>query len=102
MRMDLARPDSISVFDSLRQRMMMPDPWTLKEPLAVSNQWSARMIDALSRHWPEYLMEAAELGLFMISACGFSVLLYHSSSPIAQNIHNDMLRRALMGTATGS
>ncbi len=102
MRMDLTSPESTSVFDSLRQRMMIPDTWTLKEPLAVSNRWSARMIDALRKHWPEYLMEAAELGLFMISACAFSVLLYHSSSPVAQNIHNDMLRRVLMGTAMGS
>ena len=44
------------------------------------------MIDALRQHWPEYLMEAAELGLFMISACAFTVLLYHPTSPIAANV----------------
>ncbi len=60
------------------------------------------MIDALKKHWPEYLMEAAELGLFMFSACGFTVLLYHPSSPIAQGIHDDVFRRVLMGTAMGS
>jgi aquaporin Z len=27
--------------------------------------------DALRRHWPEYLIEAAGLGLFMVSACVF-------------------------------
>jgi aquaporin Z len=47
-------------------------------------------------------MEAAELGLLMISACAFAVLLKHPSSPVAQNIHNDMLRRMLMGTAMGA
>jgi hypothetical protein len=33
------------------------------------------MTDALKRHWPEYLMEAACLGLFMISAFTFGAIL---------------------------
>jgi aquaporin Z len=32
-------------------------------------------IGSLQRHWPEYLMEAAALGIFMISAGAFTVLL---------------------------
>jgi aquaporin Z len=60
------------------------------------------MNDALKKHWPEYLMEAAELGLFMFSACVFTVLLFHPSSPIARTIHDGALRRLLMGTAMGS
>jgi len=60
------------------------------------------MLAALKKHWPEYLMEAAELGLFMFSACTFTVLLYHPSSPLAQAIPNGVLRRLLMGTAMGS
>ena len=60
------------------------------------------MNDALKRHWPEYLMEAAELGLFMFSACAFSVLLFHPSSPVAQTIHDGVWRRLLMGTAMGA
>ena len=59
------------------------------------------MSNALKTHWPEYLMEAAELGLFMFSACAFTVLLFHPSSPIAQTIHHSVLRRLLMGTAMG-
>ena len=59
-------------------------------------------ITALKRHWPEYLMEAAELGVFMFSACAFTVLLYHPSSPLAQTIHDGLLRRLLMGTAMGA
>ena len=82
--------------------MMLPDALTLGEPLEVSNRWSDRMIEALRNHWPEYLMEAAELGLFMISACAFTVLLYHPVSPLAQTVHSETLRRALMGTAMGS
>jgi aquaporin Z len=60
------------------------------------------MSDALKRHWPEYLMEAAELGLFMFSACAFSVLLFHPSSPVAQTIHEGVWRRLLMGMAMGA
>ena len=60
------------------------------------------MMEAFKKHWPEYLMEAAELGLFMFSACAFTVLLYHPSSPITQTIHNDVLRRTVMGTAMGT
>lgn len=32
------------------------------------------MIVAWQRHWPEYLLEGTELGLFMLSACLFVVL----------------------------
>jgi aquaporin Z len=60
------------------------------------------MAEAFKKHWPEYLMEAAELGLFMFSACAFTVLLFHPSSPVAQTIHDGVLRRLLMGTAMGS
>lgn len=60
------------------------------------------MIDALRKHWPEYLMEAAELGLFMISACAFTVLLFHPISPVAQSIESATVRRVLMGAAMGS
>jgi len=60
------------------------------------------MFDTLKKYWPEYLMEAAELGLFMFSACAFTALLFHPSSPVAQTIHDGVLRRLLMGTAMGS
>jgi aquaporin Z len=36
-------------------------------------------IQALASHWPEYLMEAAALGMFMVSACAFGVLLQNVS-----------------------
>ena len=38
--------------------------------------------EALRRHWPEYLMEAAGLGIFMLAACSFAVLLGHPASPL--------------------
>ena len=60
------------------------------------------MTDALKAHWPEYLMEAFELSLFMIAACAFGVLLFHPASPVTQFIPNEVVRRALMGVAMGS
>lgn len=44
---------------------------------------SQPLLATLRHHWPEYLIEAAELGFFMISACFFVVLLEHPASPCA-------------------
>ena len=56
---------------------------------------------ALQQHWPEYLMEAAELAVFMISACLVVALLEHPSSAVRQMIPDPVLRRALIGIAMG-
>ena|ERR1051325_2819543 len=60
------------------------------------------MWNALKRHWPEYLMEAAGLGFFMVSASLFTVLFFHPSSPIPRLLPGDFARRALMGLAMGT
>jgi len=57
---------------------------------------------AWKRHWPEYLMEAAELALFMVSACLFVALLEHPSSPVRQSLPDAFGRRVLMGLAMGA
>ena len=59
------------------------------------------MLAALKHHWPEYLMEAAGLGLFMLSACVFATLLEHPASPVRQAISDPIQRRILMGLAMG-
>lgn len=59
------------------------------------------MGEALRRHWPEYLMEAAGLGLFMFSACLMVSLLEYPRSPIHGMLSDAMLRRALVGVAMG-
>src|SRR6516162_4779324 len=59
------------------------------------------MIRALREHWPEYLCEAAELGLFMISAGLFTILLHHPSSPVLNFIPSEFTRRMLTGIAMG-
>src|SRR5438477_2972 len=60
------------------------------------------MIRALREHWPEYLCEAVELGLFMISAGLFTILLWHPSSPVPGIIPSETTRRMLTGIAMGS
>ena len=59
------------------------------------------MFKALRHHWPEYLIEAAGLGFFMISACSFAVALEHPASPLKELIPW-FPRRALMGLAMGA
>jgi aquaporin Z len=59
------------------------------------------VIRAIKDHWPEYLIEGACLGVFMISAFTFGTIIEHPASPIRQNIANPLLRRLLMGCAMG-
>jgi aquaporin Z len=60
------------------------------------------MLRSLKEHWPEYLCEAAELGIFMISAGLFTILLAHPNSPVLTVIPNQFIRRMLTGIAMGS
>src|SRR5215510_7094834 len=57
---------------------------------------------SLRYHWPEYLMEAGEIALYMFLICAFATLLLHPSSPFGQVIHSGFFRRALMGFLVGS
>jgi aquaporin Z len=59
------------------------------------------MWKALSQHWPEYLMEAVGLGLFMISAVVCATILEHPSSPVRQLIADATARRVLIGVGMG-
>jgi aquaporin Z len=58
-------------------------------------------VERRSLHWPEYAIEAAGLGTFMVSAAVFATALYHPSSGLSAGISNEWLRRALMGLAMG-
>jgi aquaporin Z len=60
------------------------------------------MTEAWKQHWPEYLIEAACLGLFMIAAFTFGTLLEHPASPLHQMIADPLSRRFLMGLAMGA
>jgi aquaporin Z len=59
------------------------------------------MSASLRGHWPEYLIEAAGLGLFMLVACVFGTLLGHPGSPMVLAVPDPLARRALMGLAMG-
>jgi aquaporin Z len=59
------------------------------------------MFPSLRQHWPEYIIEAWALGMFMISAALFTALLEHPSLPVHQAIPSAFARRALIGLAMG-
>jgi len=64
------------------------------------NAWKS--IGSLRSHWPEYLMEAGEMTIYMFLTCVFATLLQHPASPVRQVIAGDLSRRALMGLAIGA
>jgi MIP family channel proteins len=59
------------------------------------------MVRALRAHWPEYLIEAAGLGLFMLVAGLVATLLEYPGSPVHRAIEDPLLRRVPMGLAMG-
>lgn len=59
------------------------------------------MLEALQSHWPEYLIEAALLGIFMISACTAVSVVCHPASPVSRHIRSPLLRRAVIGLMMG-
>ena len=59
------------------------------------------MTRTLRHHWPEYTIEAACLGLFMVSAAGFATLLQHPLSPLAGWTRSPLIGRIPMGVAMG-
>src|SRR5512134_3097130 len=60
------------------------------------------MLTTLRTHWPEYLMEAAELGAFMVSAAVISALLYYPASPVKLPVEGDVARRVAIGVLMGA
>jgi len=76
-------------------------PALVAETRTADRTWTKGVIPAATKHWPEYLIEAACLGLFMVSACSFTVLLEHPSSAIRQMLPSPFVRRLLTGVAMG-
>jgi aquaporin Z len=58
-------------------------------------------VPSLRQHWPEYLMEAAALGIFMISAGAFTALLESPHSWLGQAKLPPAWSRAVIGVAMG-
>lgn len=59
------------------------------------------MRQALAAHWPEYLIEAGGLGLFMLAACAGALVLEHPASPVHAMLPDPWVRRGLMAVAMG-
>jgi aquaporin Z len=59
------------------------------------------MIRTLQQHWPEYLIEAWALGMFLVSATVFTALFEYPGSPVHQLFPNETTRRGLIGLAMG-
>ena len=60
------------------------------------------MIESLRRHWPEYLMEALGLGIFMFAAVIGTALLWNTNSPVQPYVADyPIVQRLLMGAAMG-
>lgn len=55
----------------------------------------------MTQHWPEYIMEAAGLGLFMLSAAVCTTVIEHPAFPVRAAIESAVPRRVLIGLAMG-
>jgi hypothetical protein len=62
----------------------------------------ASAVGRLRFHWPEYLMESAEVGLYLFLTCVFASLLLFPASPVRHFIGSTLELRALMGLAVGA
>ena len=57
--------------------------------------------DSLAKDWPEYLIEAWALGMFMLSAGLVTVFVESPHSPVLALVSDPGIRRLLMGLAMG-
>ncbi|HYW40013.1 MAG TPA: aquaporin [Terriglobales bacterium] len=73
-----------------------------EEEADLANKGTLSAADSLRVHWPEYLMEAGEAGIYLFSACSTATLLWHPASPIQRYLPSDAVRRLLMGVAMGA
>jgi aquaporin Z len=62
---------------------------------------SCFMLSTVAPHWPEYFIEAALLGMFMLSACATVVVVHHPASPFAARFRNGRAKRLVVGIAMG-
>jgi aquaporin Z len=69
---------------------------------ALPKREALNAVTSLRLHWPEYLMEVAEMGLYLFLTCLFATLFQHPASPIRHLIPSGILRRAFMGAAVGA
>ena len=56
----------------------------------------------MARLRAEYLIEAAALATFMVSACVFGTIIFYAGSPVREVLHEPWMRRAVMGLVMGA
>ncbi|MBA2306062.1 MAG: aquaporin [Acidobacteria bacterium] len=79
-----------------------PDDHALLVRQRPSNAaWSEYPLEALRQHWPRYLMEGAQLGIFMAVALFLALALEYPKSRLHQAIARPILRRFLFGIGIG-
>jgi aquaporin Z len=75
-------------------------------PLGAPEMGSANdtlgIVPSFRLHWPEYLMEAGQMSLYMFCTCAFATLFQHPASPVRHFFVSSIVRRALMGLAIGT
>ncbi len=59
------------------------------------------MVRSLTEHWPEYLIEGALLGVFMVVACAAVAVVEHPDSRVRTRIRSAFVRRAVIGLLMG-
>jgi len=68
--------------------------------IARGKQLDAR--SSLRLHWPEYLMEFGEMGIYLLLTCIFATLIQHPASPVRQVLTNGLVRGACLGVSIGA
>jgi aquaporin Z len=68
---------------------------------AVSGWRFASPRQALREHWPEYLLESAQLAIFMVSAGACTVICDYPGSLVHHLVASPAVRRAMIGVAMG-
>jgi aquaporin Z len=74
----------------------------VRTPLPKRLRGLSTAMDSLGFHWPEYLMEAAGVALYLFLVCVFAGLLLYPASSVPHFVGNTAGLRALMGLAVGA
>jgi hypothetical protein len=74
----------------------------LSTPEAACANDNLGVAASLRLHWPEYLMEAGEMSLYLFCTSSFATVVQHPASPVRNFFVNGIIRRALMGLAIGA
>ncbi len=67
----------------------------------MPREWWGGWWSAFAARWPDYGIEGALLGAFMISACASVAIVESSRSPVRRRVRSALGRRAIIGLAMG-